>query len=124
MKRLLISLAAVSVAFAPAAFADPGHGKAKGHDKHDFDGGPPGLAKKPYGLPPGQAKKAWRRGQYLPRSYYVETRYIVVEPQRYRLPPPPVGYRWVGVDGDAYLVRTSNGLIADVVANAVVALLR
>ena len=135
MNRLLIGLAAASVAFAPAAFADPGNGhgngKAKGHDKA-FVGGPPGfdhatppgLAKKPYGMPPGQAKKAWRKGQYLPRSYYIETRYVVVEPLRYHLSAPPPGYRWVRVDGDAYLVRTSNGLVADVVANALIALLR
>ncbi len=140
MNRLLTILAAAGVAFAPAAFADPGKGHGdnkhaekrfeKQFNKHGYAegrgyvGAPPGLAKKPYGLPPGQAKKMWRKGERLPRAYYVETRYIVVEPQRYRLPPPPYGYRWVRVNGDAYLVQTSNGLVANVVANAVVALLR
>jgi Ni/Co efflux regulator RcnB len=83
--------------------------------KNDKHGLPPGLAKKADGLPPGQAKKVWRRGERLPQPYYVETRYVIVQPQRYRLPPPPFGYRWVDVGGDAYLVQTRTGLITDLV---------
>jgi len=90
-----------------AAQAKPDHGR--GHD-----GGPPGLAKKPYGMPPGQAKKMWRRGEVLPAAYWSQPRYFI-EPRPYRLRVPPPGYRWVLVDGDAYLVRTRSGLIADLV---------
>lgn len=122
MKRLILFAAAAALLTAPAALADP-PGHAKGHDKH-HSSGPPGLAKKPHGMPPGQAKKMWRQGERLPRAYYSETRYVIVEPQRYRLAPPPVGYRWVLVEDDAYLVRRDNGLVAEVIANAIVNLMR
>lgn len=134
MKMSIAALAAVALALGGSP-ALAGHGEGKGHDKHEGkfrgddgyqrdDDGPPGLAKKPYGLPPGQAKKMWRRGAYIPRAYYAEPRYVVVEPVRYRLRPPPPGYRWVLVEDDAYLVRRDNGLIADIVGNAVANLLR
>lgn len=76
---------------------------------------PPGLAKKPYGMPPGQAKKYYAVGQQLPPAYVRDTRYYVTEPARYRLPYPAAGYRWVIVDGDAYLVRSKTGLVREVV---------
>jgi Ni/Co efflux regulator RcnB len=85
---------------------------------------PPGLAKKPYGLPPGQAKKMWRRGELLPSAYYANAHYYIVQPQRYRLPPAPPGQRWVLVEDDAYLVHNNNGLITNVIANAVAQLIR
>jgi Ni/Co efflux regulator RcnB len=97
----VLGVAALGLGSAAAAKSDHGHG-------------PPGLAKKPHGMPPGQAKKLWGKGERLPRDYYVETRYVVV-PQRYSLPLPPPGYRWVGVNGDAYLVQTQTGMIADLV---------
>jgi Ni/Co efflux regulator RcnB len=72
------------------------------------------------------ARRVWRRsrGEYIPHSYYSETRYFVVQPERYRLPPAPRGYRWILVDDDAYLVRSDNGLVADMVANALASLMR
>ena len=128
MKHLLIAIAALSVAFAPVALADPDHGKAKEHEKSTYgpvEHTPPGLAKKLYGLPPGQAKKInWRKGQQIPRAYYVEPQYFIARPQVYQLSPPPPGYRWVLVDDDAYLVQTTNGMIANVIANAVANLIR
>lgn len=117
MKILVILVSLASLAAAPA-LADPGQGH--GHDKdkgHGGYGGPPGLANKPHGMPPGQAKKMWRKGQRMPVSYYTRHEYYVVEPARYHLRYPPPGYRWVLVDGDAYLVRTQSGLIADVIVN-------
>jgi len=120
MKTLVI-LASLAGLVAAPALADPGHGhghdKDKGHGGYERDGGPPGLADKPYGMPPGQAKKMWRKGQRMPVTYYTRTEYYVVEPARYHLRYPPPGYRWVLVDGDAYLVRTQSGLIADVIVN-------
>jgi Ni/Co efflux regulator RcnB len=65
-------------------------------------------------MPPGQAKKMWRRGERLP-SDYLRTEYIVVEPRRYRLPPAPYGYRWVRVEDRYYLAQTRTGLIAQVI---------
>jgi Ni/Co efflux regulator RcnB len=76
---------------------------------------PPGLAKKPYGMPPGQAKKYYGVGQQLPPAYIRDARYTVSEPGRYRLRYPGAGYRWVIVDGDAYLVRSKTGVVRDVV---------
>ena len=105
MKMSVLLFAAAALAFAPAATADP----KKPH---------------PHGGPPGQTKKMWRKGERLPSSYYSSTRYIIVEPARYRLAPPPRGFRWVLVDGDAYLVRSDTGLVADLVAGVVTSLLR
>jgi Ni/Co efflux regulator RcnB len=121
MKRLILFAAAAALLTAPAALADPGQGK--GHGKH-HGSGPPGLSDKPHGMPPGQAKKMWRQGERLPRAYYSETRYVIVEPRRYHLSAPPPGYRWVLIEDDAYLVRRDNGLVANVIANAVANLIR
>ena len=117
MKLPTVLLAALAVAaISPGALADPPGGHPHG--------GPPGLAKKPHAMPPGQAKKMWRRGERIPAAYYTSSRYYVAEPARYRLSAPPPGYRWVLVDDDAYLVRRDNGLVANMVANAVANLLR
>ncbi|MDB5461201.1 MAG: hypothetical protein JWO72_2942 [Caulobacteraceae bacterium] len=120
MKTLVMAAAVIALLSAPmAAAAKPDNGH--GHDRGDQggppgqdNGGPPGLAKKPYGLPPGQAKKMWGRGERIPNVYRSSRYYI--DPVRYHLRPPPFGYRWVLVDGRAYLVRTDTGLIADAVA--------
>jgi len=108
MKRLAIVLAAIFVLTGPAAMAA---GRGKGHNDHDGDG-PPGLANKPYGLPPGQAKKIWRRGERLP-DVYIGPKYFVAEPRIYRLAPPRPGLRWAVIDGDAYLIEVATGLIAE-----------
>lgn len=84
--------------------------------------GPPGGH--PHGMPPGQAKKMWRSGERIPRAYYTERTYYIVDPARYQLRAPPPGYRWVLVEDDAYLVRRDTGLVADVVANVVANLIR
>lgn len=122
MRRLMLMIGAAALLGGAQAWADPGNGK--GHGKHGHEGGPPGLEKKPYGLPPGQAKKMWRRGERVPTVYYSETRYIVMHPERYHLRPAPIGYRWVLIEDDAYLVRRDNGLISDIVADAVANLIR
>lgn len=103
MKRILLAIAAFSLLTAPMASAAPAQGKGNSRS------GPPGLVGKP--MPPGQAKK-WRKGETLPLTYIAPQYYI--DARAYRLAPPPPGYRWVGVDGDAYLVLSTNGLVADV----------
>ena len=120
MKRISFAAAALCIAIAPIASAAPGHGK--GHDKEGVNV-PPGLAGKPHGLPPGQAKKMWRKGERIPAVYIVPQNFIP-EPHVYHLAPPSRGYQWVVVDGDAYLVQTRSGMIADVIAGAVVDLIR
>jgi len=138
MKLLLFAIAGISTAAASMVLANPSPGKGSGgHENWAYmafmdtpglakkpNGLPPGLAKKPYGLPPGQAKKIWGIGQQMPRAYYIESQYLIPAPQAYHLPPPPPGYRWVLVDDNAYLVQTTNGIIANVIANAVANFIR
>lgn len=116
MKTLVITAALALLAAPLAAQADPppwaGHGHGNPH------GTPPGLAKKPYGMPPGQAKKMWATGERLPMAY-VSERYFVPDYGRYRLSPPPPGYRWVQVDGQFYLAQTRTGLIAQVISELI-----
>ena len=116
MKRLSrwIAGGAVVLALGGPALAKPHGDGPPGLVKKEEGNIPPGLAKKG-GLPPGQAKKLYARGEFLPRAYIAPSYYV--EPVRYRLPPPPYGDRWVVVDGNAYLVRTQTGLIMDVVAD-------
>ena len=80
---------------------------------------PPGLAKKPYGMPPGQAKKMglYSIGQHLPRTYYRNDTYYLDNPATYQLAPPPPGYEYVRVGNDVYLAQTRTGLIANVIAD-------
>lgn len=107
MKSILVTAAAVMVLALPTAtMAQPGHG-------HHGDKAA-GKAH-PHGMPPGQAKKQWRRGEHIPRAYVTERTYYITEPARYRLSPPPVGYEWVRVGDDVYLAQTQTGLIAQVV---------
>ena len=129
MKTILIAAAAASLTLAAPAFADPGgHGQNKGHSKghdrgheryeatgHQGSWTPPGLAKKPGGMPPGQYKKMYNRGQRLPTTY-ISQRYYVANPDRYRLREAPAGYRWVQVNDQYYLAQTRTGLISEVVS--------
>jgi Ni/Co efflux regulator RcnB len=99
MKRMLMAAAAIAVLAAPAAaLADKG-----GHKGH------------PHGMPPGQAKKYWGKGERLPPVYISERRYYVTEPWRYDLRPAPYGYRYIIVDDRIYLAQTTTGLILDVI---------
>lgn len=73
---------------------------------------PPGLAKKNNGcLPPGQAKK-WAMGRPLPRDvvYYDLPHDLIV-----RLPPPPMGHRYVQVAGDVLLIAVGTSMVVDAV---------
>lgn len=119
MKTVLIT-AALAVSLAAPPLASQARPHRDDHQDHhdvrsdrDHRGGP--HRGHPHGMPPGQAKKSWRQGQYIPRSYVVEPTYYVAEPERYRLRAPPPGYRWVRVEDDVYLAQTETGLIADIV---------
>ena len=65
----------------------------------------------------------WRTGEKIP-TVYIGPQYFILEPRVYHLPPAPPGYRWVVVEGDAYLIQTTNGMIANVVAGAVAEMIR
>jgi hypothetical protein len=74
---------------------------------------PPGLAKKGNGcLPPGQAKKLYSIGRPLPPQVVVVDVPVVLAE---RLGPPPVGYRYVVVDGDVLKIALATGLVVDLV---------
>lgn len=104
--KIVIPVLAAALGAGSFAFADPPH--RRGHDL------PPGLAKQGK-IPPGHAKKMWRKGEHLPVHY----REVYVRDYRYYdLREPPRGYRWVHVDQDAYLVEIASGLIAEVLVNA------
>jgi surface antigen/Ni/Co efflux regulator RcnB len=114
MKRLAIAFTALFVLSGPVAIA-----AGRDHDRFDGDGdGRPGLANKPYGVPPGQAKKMWRRGERLP-PVYIGPKYFIAEPRVYHLEQPRPGHRWVVIDGDAYLVEVATGMVAETVFGVV-----
>ena len=122
MKHVLISATVLSFVLVGAAAADPGKGKGQGHGKRGHDAAvsgawtPPGLAKKRYGMPPGQAKKMWSQGERLPNHYYTQQRYYVADPSRYNLPPAPYGSRWVLVGDNYYQTRTDSGIVSQIVS--------
>jgi Ni/Co efflux regulator RcnB len=66
-----------------------------------------------YAAPMGYAYNRWNVGTRLPYGYYGSRYYIDYRP--YGLAAPPYGYRWNRVGNDAYLVSTTNGLIAEVI---------
>jgi Ni/Co efflux regulator RcnB len=102
--KFLTTIVAGGFMLGGMAFADPPH-HAHGSDL------PPGLAKQDK-VPPGHAKKMWKEGEHLPQEYR-DVRFDDWE--RYDLRPAPAGYRWVRVDGDAYLTQTTTGLITETI---------
>ena len=65
-----------------------------------------------YPRPQGHRSGAWWGvGSRLPAVYYAPA--YVVDHQRYRLPTPPAGFRWVRVENDVYLVHSASGLVRD-----------
>jgi len=59
---------------------------------------------------PRYARRAWRRGDYVPPAY---RRYYVPDPYIYGLRAPPPGHRWVYLDNNVVLMSLATGLIAD-----------
>jgi Ni/Co efflux regulator RcnB len=125
------TFAAIAAAGAALALASAADAKPKKNDvnqlrwdeRHQMwvqqNWTPPGLAKKPGGMPPGQYKKQhdYLVGAHLPRDYYVNRNYYLNDYGRYDLRTPPPGYRWVRVGDDVYLAQTRTGLIAEVIAD-------
>ena len=120
-----IAAATGALALASAADAKPNKGNNNLHwdERHQMwmqhGHTPPGLAKKPGGMPPGQYKKQfdYNVGARLPRNYYVNRNYYVTDYDRYNLRVAPPGYQWVRVGNDVYLAQTRTGLIAEVIAD-------
>lgn len=73
-------------------------------------GCPPGLAKKAVPcVPPGQAKK-WQVGARIPGTL---PWYEVRDYDRYDLPAPPDGSRYVLIDNDLVRVAIATGIILE-----------
>ncbi|CAN5351170.1 hypothetical protein BH10PSE17_BH10PSE17_26070 [soil metagenome] len=68
-----------------------------------------------YRQPRGYEVRTWHRGERLPPPYRAQP-YYVTDYGHYGLYRPPVGHRWVRVDGDAVLVAVTTGVVAGVVA--------
>jgi len=103
MKRILIAAMTFSLLSTGIALAD-----AK-------KACPPGLAKKSADcLPPGQIKKVYgyyKRGDSLSGQDY----HSVIYPNRYNLPPLPVGERYVIVNNQIMVMQENNSRILDIV---------
>jgi Ni/Co efflux regulator RcnB len=129
MKSIIVSAAAAAILALAAplpAQADPGNGKGHGggqghkgasHAEAPYGAAwaPPGLAKKPHGMPPGQAKKIYGKGERLPASYITRTNYVA-DPGRAGLATAPYGYRWVQVGDHYYLAQQQTGMISQVLS--------
>ena len=85
-------------------------GKAHKMPPGKVAGTPPGLAKKPGGMPPGQYKKIYRRGDVLPRGYVWIDDY-----ERWRLPPLAPGQRYVRYDNEVYRVARDTATVIEAI---------
>jgi Ni/Co efflux regulator RcnB len=102
--RLVTTALAAAMGAGLMAYADPPH-STRGDQ-------PPGLAKQGK-IPPGHARKMWKKGEYLLVDY--RTGHHFEDWRRYDLEPAPPGYRWVVVDQDAYLMEVTTGLVANAI---------
>lgn len=107
-RKLFTAAAAAAVALSStsAAFADPHHGRGRGHDDR-YDRGE------------GHARHHWRKGERLDRRYHSRA-YVVDDYRRYGWRAPPPGYAYYRTDdgGDVVLAAIASGLIASVLADA------
>ena len=61
------------------------------------------------------ARRTWSRGERMHSSY--RSRSYVIDYRAYHLARPSYGYEWVRAGNNVYLVRASNGLVAQIVWN-------
>lgn len=119
MKRLLLTTSLTALLLSStAAMADSDHGRDKHGrgdrgDRHGYDDRYDRDDRRhDNGRHLGQIKQGYRRGMRAP-TVYLQPRYYVNDYRRYRLAPPPRGYRWVRPADDRYLlVEITTGLIS------------
>ena len=79
---------------------------------------PPGLANRnPPCVPPGQARRAFRQGQVLPRSFSYYTPYnslLTRIPEQYR-DDIPTGYRYIYRDNAVYVVDPATRIVRNII---------
>lgn len=100
-RAILITTALVMTAGATVAEAGPRRGD--GRDGYHGPRGPYVVTHRP----------AFRRGQVLAPAYR-GPRYVIADYRRYRLRPPPVGYRYYRYGNDILLTAVATGAIASV----------
>ena len=103
--RLLLSIALL-LSLAAGAMGDPK--KATGNVK-----APPGLAKKPGQMPPGQYKKIYGKGDKLPRGYSWIDDYA-----RWGFPPPRKGEGYVRYDDRVYRAARDTLIVIEAIGIA------
>ena len=74
---------------------------------------PPGLAKKPGQMPPGQYKKIYGKGEKLPRGYSWIDDY-----DRWGFPPPPKGQAYVRYDDRLYRAARDTLIVIEAIGIA------
>ncbi|SDJ53678.1 hypothetical protein [Aliiruegeria lutimaris] len=104
------------VSIALAASTAPGMADSKKADKiykvppGKSAGTPPGLAEKPGGMPPGQYKKIYRKGEQLPSGYRWITDY-----DHWRLPTLLPGQGYVRYDNEVYRVARDTAIVLEAI---------
>lgn len=104
------------------SIADRGRDRAerrdRGRDGGEWRGrgegrGPRAAPGRNWSPPAGPgAPRAWGRGDFLPPPYRGAG---LRDFERYRLRPPPVGYDWVQVGRDIYLMQRSTGMVVEAI---------
>jgi hypothetical protein len=120
MRKVMMISAAAAMAAAVPAIADGqgrGHGKghAKGQQSHPA-ACPPGLANRnPPCVPPGQARRMFREGQRVPRTFRNFVDYDAI-PLAYRdRYDIPVGQRYIYRDNALYVVDPTTRLVRSII---------
>lgn len=103
--RLLICLT-IMLSLTAEAMADAKKGVGKAQT-------PPGLAKKPGQMPPGQYKKVYGKGDKLPRGYSWIDDYA-----RWGFPPPPKGQAYVKYDDRVYRAARDTSIVIEAIGIA------
>ena len=112
MTRFAVALMVAGSLFVSGVSAPvfAGNGNGNGNGNGTVAGCPPGLAKKSEPcVPPGQAKK-WMLGERLPiRTPWYEVR----DWERFGLPEPLDGSRYVRVDNEILRVAIATGIVLE-----------
>ncbi|WP_172330176.1 hypothetical protein [Mangrovicoccus sp. HB161399] len=107
--RAMMLVLAIALAL-PAAADDKKPGKVLPLPPGASAGTPPGLAKKPAGMPPGQLRKVYRNGEALPKDLIWITDY-----DKWRLPPLLPGQGYARYDGEVYRVARDTAVVLEAI---------
>ena len=118
MRKVMMIAAVAAMAAAVPAIADGqgrGHGKghAKGQQTHPA-ACPPGLANRGC-MPPGHARRMFREGQRVPRTFRGFTAYDAI-PEVYRdRYDIPIGQQYIYRDNALYVVDPTTSLVRSII---------